>query len=286
MNGILIINKELGYTSRDVVNIVSKSLGTKKVGHTGTLDPMASGVLVLCVGNALKLCELLTNHDKEYVAGITLGIETDTLDMDGNILSTEVVDVAKDKIIEVVNSFKGSYMQEVPKYSAVKVNGKRLYEYARKNIDIKLPAKMVDIFDIEIIDDIEYRDGKIYFKIKTTVSKGTYIRSLVRDIGTRLGVPAVMNSLVRNRLGKFKIDESYSIDNIKDGKFQLISILDSFPNMKKVIVDDDMAFKIRNGVVMKQFFDGEKAFILDNNNNLIAIYENVDEKARVYKMFL
>ena len=137
MDGILIINKPLGYTSRDIVNIVSKELGTKKVGHTGTLDPMASGVLVLCVGKALKLCEMLTNHDKEYIAGITLGIETDTLDMEGNVLSTKIVDIEQNKIIETVNSFKGSYMQEVPKYSAVKVKGKKLYEYARKNITIK-----------------------------------------------------------------------------------------------------------------------------------------------------
>ena len=118
MNGILVVNKPLGYTSRDIVNIISKTLGTKKVGHTGTLDPMASGVLVLCIGNGLKLCEMLTNHDKDYIAGVTLGIETDTLDMEGTVLSTKTVDVDKNKIIDVVNSFKGSYMQEVPKYSA------------------------------------------------------------------------------------------------------------------------------------------------------------------------
>ena len=140
MNGILVVNKDLGYTSRDVVNITSKVLNTKKVGHTGTLDPMATGVLVLCVGNGLKLCELLTEHDKEYIAGITLGIETDTLDMEGTVLSTKSVDINKDKIYDAVNSFKGSYMQEVPKYSAVKVNGKKLYEYARNNIDVKLPS--------------------------------------------------------------------------------------------------------------------------------------------------
>lgn len=285
MNGILVVNKDLGYTSRDVVNIVSKTLNTKKVGHTGTLDPMASGVLVLCVGNALKLCEMLTNHDKEYIAGITLGIETDTLDMEGNILSTEVVDIPKERIIQVVNSFKGSYMQEVPKYSAVKVNGKKLYEYARNNIDVKLPSKIVDIYDIEIIDDIVYNDGKINFKIKTTVSKGTYIRSLVRDIGNKLGVPAVMNSLVRNTLGDFKIDDAYSIDDIRNGNFKLVSVLDAIPNMKRVVVNDEMAFKIKNGVILKSFFDEEKAFILDKDKNLIAIYENIDNMARVYKMF-
>ena len=286
MDGILVVKKDLGYTSRDVVNIVCKELGTKKIGHTGTLDPMASGVLVLCVGKGLKLCEMLTNHDKEYVAGVTLGISTDTLDMEGNILSTENVDINKTTINEVVDSFKGSYLQEVPKYSSVKVNGKKLYEYARNNIDVKLPSKMVSIYDIEIIDDIIYKDDKIYFKIRTTVSKGTYIRSLVRDIGNKLEVPSVMNSLVRNRLGDFNIDMAYSIDDIKNGNFKLISILDSLPQIQRITVDDDLAFKIRNGVIVDSFFKGDKAFILDKSGNLIAIYENIDNKARVYKMFV
>ena len=286
MNGILVVNKPLGYTSRDVVNIVSKVLGTRKVGHTGTLDPMASGVLVLCIGNALKLCEMLTNHDKDYIAGVTLGIETDTLDMEGNVLSTKTVDIDNDKIIDVVNSFKGSYMQEVPKYSAVKVNGKKLYEYARANIDVKLPSKMVNISDIKIIDNINYEDEKVYFKIETTVSKGSYIRSLVRDIGSKLGEPAVMNSLIRTRLGDFSIDNAYSLDDIKNGNFKLVSILDAIPNLERIVVDDDMAFKIRNGVVLEPFFDNEMAVILDKEKNLIAIYRNIDNKARVYKMFV
>ena len=285
MDGILVVNKDSGYTSRDVVNIVSKCLNTKKVGHTGTLDPMAKGVLVLCIGKGLKLCEMLTNHDKQYIAGITLGIETDTLDMEGNILSTEFVDIDKNKIIEVINSFKGRYLQEVPKYSAVKVNGRKLYEYARNNIDIKLPSKMVDIYDIEIIDDIIYEDGKIHFKIRTTVSKGTYIRSLVRDIGTKLGIPAVMSSLVRNRLGNFNISDSYSIDDIKNGNFKLIPIIDVVSDIPRINVDNNLAIKIKNGMVVDSFFEGDKAVILDNNNNLIAIYENKENKARVYKMF-
>ena len=285
MNGILVINKETGYTSRDIVNIVAKQLNTKKVGHTGTLDPMASGVLVLCVGNALKMCEMLTNHDKEYIAGITLGVETDTLDMEGNIISTEHVDIDKSTIINAVNSFMGCYLQEVPKYSAVKVNGRKLYEYARNNIEVALPSKMVNIYNIEIIDDIRYADGFIHFKIKTKVSKGTYIRSLVRDIGDKLGVHAVMNSLIRNTQGNFSIEKSFSIDDIKQGNYKLVSIMDAFPHLQRIIVDDNMAFKIKNGVIVDSFFDGDKAFILDNNKNLIAIYENIDGKARVYKMF-
>ena len=233
----------------------------------------------------MKLCELLTNHDKEYIAGVTLGIETDTLDMDGKVLSTEFVDIEKEKIFDVVNSFKGSYMQEVPKYSAVKVNGKKLYEYARNNLDVKLPSKMVNIYNIEIMDEIVYEQGKIHFKIKTSVSKGTYIRSLVRDIGDKLGVPSVMNSLVRTTLGNFNLHDAYSIDDIKEGNYKLISILDILPNIKRINVSDEMAFKIKNGVILDPFFDGDKAFILDKEDNLIAIYENINNKARVYKMF-
>ena len=286
MNGILIINKPLGYTSRDIVNIISKELNTKKVGHTGTLDPMASGVLVICVGNALKVCELLTNHDKEYIAGITLGIETDTLDMEGSILNSVDVNISDDKIYDVVGSFLGMYLQEVPKYSAVKVNGKKLYEYARKGINVELPSKEVKIKNIEIIDNIVHKDGKIFFSIKCTVSKGTYIRSLVRDIGNKLGVPSVMNSLCRTRQGNFKIENSFSIEDIKNNNYKYINIIDAFPNIPIIKVNNNMAFKIKNGVVLDKFFDSDMAFIVDNDNNLIALYKLDGDKCRTYKMFL
>lgn len=286
MNGILVINKPLGYTSRDIVNIISKELNTKKVGHTGTLDPMASGVLVICVGNALKVCELLTNHDKEYIAGITLGIETDTLDMEGSILNSVDVNISDDKIYDVVNSFLGTYLQEVPKYSAVKVNGKKLYEYARKGINVELPSKEVKIKNIEIIDDIVHKDGKIFFSIKCTVSKGTYIRSLVRDIGNKLGVPSVMNSLCRTRQGNFKIENSFLIEDIKNNNYKYINIIDAFPNIPIIKVNNNMAFKIKNGVVLDKFFDSDMAFIVDNDNNLIALYKLDGDKCRIYKMFL
>ena len=285
MNGIIVVNKEIGYTSRDIVNIVGSILGTKKVGHTGTLDPMASGVLVLCVGKALKVCELLTNHDKEYIAGVTLGIETDTLDMEGNIISTEIVDIDKERIIEVVNSFVGVYNQGVPKYSSVKVNGKKLYEYARNNISVELPSRDVEIKSIQIIDDIIYEDGKVYFTIKCSVSKGTYIRSLVRDIASRIGTVAVMNRLIRIRQGNFNIDEAYSLDDIKNGNFQFIDIPSAFSYIPRIIVDDKIAFKVRNGVILDKFFDSKMAFILDKNNNLLAIYKNIDNKSRAYRVF-
>ena len=288
MNGILIVNKPLGYTSRDVVNEVGKCLNTKKIGHTGTLDPKASGVLVLCIGNALKMCELMDNYTKEYVAEVILGISTDTLDMDSNatVLEDVNVDVDKDTIIKAVESFKGKYMQQVPIYSAVKVNGRKLYEYARNNIPVELPSKEVVIDDIKVIYDIKYENGKVYFKIKCTVGKGTYIRALIRDIGNKLGVPAVMNSLVRTRVGKFNIKNSYFLDDIKDGNYKLVSITEAFDDIKQIIVDNEIAFKIRNGVIIDNLFEEEKAFILDNDNNLLALYKNENNKCRPYKMFI
>lgn len=288
MGGFLIINKSLGYTSRDVVNLVCKALHTKKVGHTGTLDPNASGVLILCVGNALKMAELMTEHDKEYIAEVILGIETDTLDMDQNatIIREEKVHIDENKIISVVNSFKKKYMQEVPKYSSVKVNGRKLYEYARNNIPVELPNKEVEIKDIKIIDDIVYHDEKIYFKINCIVSKGTYIRSLVRDIGRELNVPAVMNSLIRTRQGIFSIDDSYTLDDIEHGNYKLLDIFKAFPEIPLVKVNDDIAKKVRNGVICDKLFNGNLAFIVDYNDNLIALYKNVNNKSRPYKMFI
>ena len=155
MNGIIVVNKEKGYTSRDVVNIVGKHFGTKKIGHTGTLDPLACGVLVLCMGKGLKLVEMLMDHDKEYIAKIKLGIETDTLDITGNVINKmEVPVITKDKVIEVLKSFLGESKQEVPKYSAIKVNGKKLYEYARNGEDVVLPKKDITVYSIELISDI------------------------------------------------------------------------------------------------------------------------------------
>ena len=286
MNGILVINKESGPTSRDVVNAIAKKFNTKKVGHTGTLDPGASGVLVVCLGKALKIAELFTNDDKEYIAGITLGLEYDTIDLYGKLIKEETVSISEEKIINVVNSFKGSYLQEVPIYSAVKVNGRKLYQYARSGQKVELPSKEVNIKEIEVISSIEYIDGKINFKIRCVVSKGTYIRSLVRDIGKKLGTVAVMNNLIRTRQGIFKIEDSYLITDILNDKYKLLTISDAFPNIKVIKVNDVMAFKIKNGVILDKFFDDDMAFITDNNANLIALYRRDGDKCRAYKMFL
>ena len=282
-NGILIVNKPSGVTSRDVVNIVGKTLNTKKVGHTGTLDPMATGVLVLCLGNALKVCELITANDKEYIAKVILGIETETLDTTSPIINTKKTNITKEEIEKVLNSFKGSYLQEVPKYSAVKINGKKLYEYAREGKEIELPKKMVTIYDIQLISDITYYNDTTSFYIKTTVSKGTYIRSLIRDIGYKLNTYGCMDSLERTRQGIFNIDNSYTLEEIKNNNYKLLSIEESLPNIPLVEVDNKTLFKIRNGVKLKKFFAGDMAIIKDKNK-VVAIYKNDLNESKLFKM--
>ena len=283
MNGVIVVNKDKGYTSRDVVNVVVKHFGTKKIGHTGTLDPMATGVLVLCMGKCLKLVEMMMDHDKEYVAKIKLGIETDTLDVTGNVIrEMDVPIITKEKVIEILNTFKGESKQQVPKYSAIKVNGKKLYEYARNGEDVKLPVKDICIYDIELISDIVDNS----FSIKCHVSKGTYIRSLVRDIGYKLGTVAVMEELDRVSLGKFKLDDSYTIDDIKNGKYKVLDIKDVV-DLPIIKVDSDMEKSIRNGQVLKKFFDSKRVLIVNEFEEVLAIYEKKDEfNVKPYRMFI
>ena len=282
MNGVLLVNKEKGVTSRDVVNEVGHILGTKKIGHTGTLDPMATGVLVLCIGSSLKLVESMMNHDKEYIATILLGIETDTLDITGEV-QREVVpqNITKERVVEVLKKFQGKIKQEVPKYSAIKVGGKKLYEYARAGIDVSLPVHEVEISQIELVGDVLNNT----FQIHVTVSKGTYIRSLVRDIGYALGTVAVMTDLVRTRVGKFLIEDAFSISDIKAGSYALLDpreVLD----LPVIMVDDFLLKKIKNGFVLPSFFSYDMVFIANSNHELVAIYQQKgDGLVKPYRMF-
>jgi len=215
MNGILLVNKPKDYTSRDVVNKLTKIFNTKKIGHTGTLDPIAEGVLVITIGKCTKLCDLLTSSYKEYIATIKLGIKTDTLDITGNILEQKDFKITEDQVKEVLNSFKGKSIQEVPIYSAIKVNGKKLYEYAREGKSIELPKREIDIKSIELL---EYKNDEITFK--TTVSKGTYIRSLINDICIKLNTVGTMSNLVRTKQGKFNIEDSYTLEQIENNNYK------------------------------------------------------------------
>ena len=283
MDGVILINKPKGITSRDVVNEVCKILKTKKVGHTGTLDPIASGVLVVCVGKATKLVDIITSANKEYVATVKLGLLTDTLDLDGEVLKKEKVAIRKEELSKVLDSFLGKYEQEVPIYSAVKVNGKKLYEYAREGKKVNLPKRMVEIKEIELINLTEEE-----YKFKVLVSKGTYIRSLIYDINRKLNVIGVMSDLVRTKQGIFNIDDAYTIEDIKTGNYKMYTITDVLKNDNCVVINDKLFNSIKNGCIIDNIYGKEVVtFIYDNE--VVSIYKTYDKdktKLKPFKMFI
>ena len=283
MDGIIVVNKPKGITSRDVVNKACKLLNTKKIGHTGTLDPIATGVLVLCVGKATKLVEVLTKNDKEYIATVKLGILTDTLDTDGTIIEKKCVNLDKDKLVNVLNSFIGTYNQEVPIYSAVKINGKKLYEYARAKKEVTIPKRMVEIKKIKLIEF-----GNDYYKFKVTVSKGTYIRSLIKDINDKLGVIGVMSDLVRTKQGKFSINNSYTLENMENNNYNVLTITDVLKDENCVIISNTLFEKVKNGALINNEYNTSMVTFI-YNDSVIAIYKIYDKdksKLKPYKMFI
>lgn len=285
MNGVLVINKPKGLTSRDVVNIICKKFNTKKVGHTGTLDPIAEGVLVVPIGRALKISELLTSNRKEYMAKVILGYETDMLDITGKKIKDNIPNCSKEEIIKVLNSFIGKYNQQVPMYSAVKVGGKKLYEYARNNIEVIPPSKEVEIFSLELISDIIYTEETIEFSIKCTVSKGTYIRSLIRDIAYKLNTYGTMKELIRTKQGPFTLEDSYTLEQIEKDNYKLFSIKECLPNIEVIKLNDDLLKKVKNGMILDSFFNSNMALLIDNNEKEIAIYiKDENGKVKPYKM--
>ncbi len=280
MNKVILVNKEKGYTSRDVVNELNKIFKTKKIGHTGTLDPLATGVLVVCINEATKLCELLTSQTKEYIAQIKLGIKTDTLDITGNVLEKQdIPSLKEEKIKEVLNSFIGKSIQEVPLYSAVKVNGKKLYEYARNNIEVTLPKKEIEIFKIELLN---YERDLITFKV--LVSKGTYIRSLINDICLKLNTIGTMNNLIRTKQGKFKIEDSYTLAEIKNQKYHALSLKEVLNDYKQIELDEKQYLKIKNGTLIDNL-DNEKYTVYLYQGKIVAIYQIYTKDKRLKKPY-
>lgn len=277
MNEIILVNKPKGLTSRDVVNKVSKILNTKKVGHNGTLDPLATGVLVICTNRYTKLNNLLTSKDKEYIAEVKIGIETDTLDITGNIIREKKETLDINKLKDTLKKYQKTYMQEVPKYSAVKINGKKLYEYAREGLEVVLPKKEVTIKNTELIS---YKKDSFIFK--TTVSKGTYIRSLIRDILKEMNIIGTMENLTRTKQGIFKIEDSNNIEDIEKGKYKSLKIKDIL-NIPVITADDNLKFKIKNGVKLKGKYP-EKVLFIDKEGNELAIYKKEKDDLKIEVM--
>ena len=267
MNGLVVVNKDKYKTSRDIVNELNTILGTKKIGHTGTLDPIASGVLVCVIGKYTKLVNILMSETKEYIAEIKLGIKTDTLDITGNVISKENFNITKESILNVFKLFPKKYLQTVPLYSSVHVNGKRLYNYARSNIDVTLPKREVTIYNLELIS---FSNDIITFKVE--VSKGTYIRSLIQDICFNLNTIGTMNNLIRTKQGNFNIDNSYTIEDIKNGNYKLLNIKE-FLDYPVVELPDNLINKVLNGNKIINTFNITKRVIFTYKSKDIAIYE-------------
>ena len=270
MNGVIVVNKPKGITSRDVVNKLVKVFGTKSIGHIGTLDPMATGVLVCLIGKYTKLGSIMVNHDKEYIATFKLDVLTDTLDIEGKVLKTDNKIISLEDMNGAIEHFNGlTYMQEVPIYSAVKVNGKKLYDYARNNEDVILPKKEVTIYKLELVS---FEDE---VKIKCKVSKGTYIRALIRDICAYLGTYGVMTDLVRTKLGDYDISDAYSLDDISNGKYKLYSLEDIF-DLDVRYINDDNHKQIYNGNIVK---DKNSNYILyKDGDKAVAFYTRINEE--------
>ena len=281
MDGIILINKEKGSTSHDVVNKV-KHIFNEKVGHTGTLDPNATGLLPILIGKGTKLSAYLINHDKEYEVTLKLGIKTDTADSEGKVIDEQNVDnsmMQSEKIVKVLDSFIGKQMQTPPIYSAIKINGKKLYEYARKNIEVEIEPRQIEIFSIQL-DEINEDEKIICFTVKC--SKGTYIRSLCEDIAERLGTIGYMKELNRVKVGIFDIKNSIKIeelDNNKDNedflKRNLISIEELFIKLygenNTIFLSDGKLNLFLNGVKLKYSLKNGDYRIYNEKNEFIGI---------------
>lgn len=288
-NGIINIFKEKGFTSHDVVAKMRGILKQKKIGHSGTLDPDAIGVLPVLLGNATVLSDMLTDKSKEYEAILLLGISTDTQDSSGEVLEKKDTSNLKvDEVREVIDSFLGEYLQLPPMYSALKVGGKKLVDLAREGKEVKRDPRKVNIFEIEIIDiDLP----RVRFRAK--VSKGTYIRTLCHDIGEKLSVGGCMESLIRKRVDRFDIDGAITLAQIESERDnidkRIMSVEEYFSFLPKINTSPDFDKYLHNGNKLKfedKFGSSELYRVYDSKDVFIAIYQKDAKELKPFKMFL
>ena len=263
MDGVIIINKQKGFTSHDIVNVIRKKLDIKKVGHTGTLDPNATGVLPILVGKATKISKYLIEHDKTYIATIKLGEKTDTGDSEGRVIETKKVpkNLEKEEIEQALTDFLGKQKQLPPMYSAIKINGKKLYEYAREGQEVKVEPRDIEIYKIKLL---EYKNNKIKFEVEC--SKGTYIRTLCEDVANKLGTLGYMEELQRTKVNNFDIKDAISLEYLDKVtiKEKIISIEEIFKDKPNIDLNNGKLELFLNGVQLTH----------DLNNGLYRIYNN------------
>ncbi len=281
-NGILILHKPRGMTSHDCVIRVRRLFETKKVGHTGTLDPDVNGVLPICIGKATKIVEYMTGQSKWYEGEVTLGVATTTEDKSGDVIATEKVEKRwnKREIEEVLRTFEGNIIQLPPMYSAVKVKGKRLYEYARSGETVERPQRNVTIHSLTLLSEPKIYGDTTSFKFRVHCSKGTYVRTLAVDIGKKLGYPAHMSDLVRTSSGPYHIDESYTFEQLEqlkeDGKLltSLAELETALADLPKLVVDRNTEQKIKNGAIFpfKKELEQNRFTVYNEDGDCLAIY--------------
>ena len=264
MEGIIVVNKPKGITSFDVIRKLKKILKTKKIGHTGTLDPLATGVMIMCVGKATKLASDLEAKDKVYIADFDIGYATDTYDIEGKKIAENIIDVSKEDLEQSIKKFIGNIKQVPPMYSAIKIDGNKLYHLARKGIEVERPERDVTI---EYINLLDFKDNKA--KIETKVSKGCYIRSLIYDIGQDLGTYATMTVLQRKQVGDYSLENSYSLEQI--GEMTLNNDFKFLKTIEEIFSYD------------KYSLQTEKELTLYKNGNTVKIKESLENKKyRIY----
>lgn len=291
MNGIIIIDKPKGRTSHDMVSFMRRMTGIRRVGHTGTLDPMATGVLPICIGSATKISDMLTMSDKGYRAELILGKTTDTQDADGKVLTECSVDgISEDDIRNAINGFIGEIEQIPPMYSAIKHNGKKLYELARQGIEIERKRRRVNIYSIDILN-VDMNSFKV--TIEVVCSKGTYIRTLCHDIGQSLGVGAYMNILRRTKTGCFTLEDAYTVDEIEkmrdDGTLEskLMSPDSMFNEYEALYLNEKQTRSIKNGVRMtwRGAQNGYRYRLYGNDGEFLCVSELIDGRLHIVKTF-
>ena len=264
MEGIIVVNKPKGITSFDVIRKLKKILKTKKIGHTGTLDPLATGVMLMCVGKATKLASDLEAKDKVYIADFDIGYATDTYDIEGKKIAENIIEVSKENLEQSIKKFIGNIKQVPPMYSAIKIDGNKLYHLARKGIEVERPERDITI---EYINLLDFKDNKA--KIETKVSKGCYIRSLIYDIGQDLGTYATMTALQRKQVGDYSLENSYSLEQIEE-----MVLNNDFKFLKTI--EEIFSYD-------KYSLQTEKELTLYKNGNTVKIKENLENKKyRIY----
>ncbi len=291
MNGIILVNKEKNMTSHDVVNKVRKIFNTKRVGHLGTLDPLAEGLLAVCINDATKLVQFLTEHDKVYVARVCIGKSTDTYDLEGKVLEEVKVEaVSFDDIDKVISTFLGKQKQLPPIYSSIKVDGKKLYEYARAGLVVEIPERDIEIYDIKRISDVTYEDECCYFDLYVYSSKGTYIRSICNDLGKKLGLPSLMAGLTRIKSGCFTIENASTLKEIEEGKYTLYPMLDALSEFSQVD-DPRVVHFAKNGrhltlnLIKSILGDTPSQIVIKDSDKLLGIYQLENEEYKAVRIW-